>query len=354
MNSSSNRRRVLLWLPVAFSCCVLFFVGGAANRASAQEKLNFGPFENRESGKVFPNNTAPLKRRQLTLVAQVETPAIEQATPAGRAPNAAAPVTKPNPVPEFLPRLSPNEQKILRALSEEPTEVAFNDNPLEDALNYLKELHGIEIWIDKEALNTDGIATDATVTLNLTNISLRSALRLLLEPLALTYVIDAEVLKITTQKAADKTIVTRTYPVGDLFSSREEAEELVESLVCGLGLAQKGKEGPRPLAVSVPCGAIIARMSHPQHDQLRQLLRDLREAKSLSPTRPAAEFGAPRNRTPFGDAASSPTLSDEFSPGLNPDQFNKRDRGPGAQPDKQSSPVGGPATAVPATPPKKI
>jgi hypothetical protein len=161
------------------------------------------------------------------------------------------------------------------------------------------------------------------------------------------------VMKVTTQKAADKTIVTRTYPVGDLFSSREEAEELIESLVCGLGISQKGKEAPKPLAVSVSSGAIIARMSRPQNDQLLQLLRDLREAKALVPKRPAVEIGAPRSRIPSGDAASSPTLSDEFSPGLNPDEFNNRRRAPDAQPDKPSSLRGTPAPADPATP-KKI
>ena len=277
MNSSLNRRHPWLWLPVAFSCCGLLIVEGAASRVMAQES----------------------------------TP------PASVQPAA----------PEFLPRLSPNEQRILTALGE-PTEVAFNDNPLEEALNYLKDLHGISVWIDKEAMSADGIATDTQVNLNLSGISLRSALRLLLEPLALTYVIEAEVMKVTTQKAADKTIVTRTYPVGDLFSSREEAEELIESLVCGLGISQKGKEGPKPLAVSVPSGAIIARLSRPQNDQLLQLLRDLREAKALAPKRPAVEFGASRSRIPSGNAASSPTLSDEFSPGLVPDDSQKRRRAP--------------------------
>lgn len=311
MNSPSNRRHLWSWLPVEFACCGLFFVGIAASFVTAQENPTASP------------------------------PAVPT-----------QPAAPPVAVPEFLPRLSLKEDRILHALSE-PTEVAFNDNPLEEALNYLKDLHGIEIWIDKESLSADGIATDQQVNLNLSGISLRSALRLLLEPLALTYVVEDEVMKVTTQKTADKTIITRTYPVGDLFSSREEAEELIESLVCGLGISQKGKEAPKPLAVSVPSGAIIARMNRPQNDQLLQLLRDLREAKALVPKRPAVEIGAPRSRIPSGDAASSPTLSDEFSPGLNPDEFNKRRRVPDAQPDKPSSLRGVPAPADPATP-KKI
>ena len=346
MNRPSNSRHSWSWLPVAFSCCGLLFVGEAARRADAQEKPNFGPFEKRESRRIIPNDATSIRRVPLTLIGQVETPAAEQVPAAGRTPDAAAPPAKPNSAPEFLPRLSPVEQKILDALSE-TTEVAFVDSPLNEALEVLKDLHSIQIWIDKETLSAEGIATDTPVNLQLSGISLQSALRLILEPLALTYVIEDEVLKITTQKAADKTIVTRTYPVGDLFATREEAEELVESLVCGLGLSQKGKEGPRSLAVSVPSGAIIARLSRPQNDELLQLLRDLREAKLLVPKRPVAEFDAPRSRIPSGDATRRPTLSDEFSPGLVPDDSQKRRRVPEAKPDNLSSPPEVPAPPKP-------
>jgi hypothetical protein len=274
MKHPSNRRPSWLWLPVKWTCGGLLFVGISASFVMAQESPNASPPAAAVQPAVPPSVTAP----------------------------------------EFLPRLSPNEQKILSALNE-PTEVAFNDNPLEEALNYLKELHNIEIWIDKAALQADGVATDQQVSLNFTVISLRSVLRLVLEPLALTFVIEADVLKVTTQKAADKTILTRIYPVGDLFSSREEAEELVESLICGLGLGQKGKEGPRPLAVSVPSGAIIARLSRPQNDQLLQLLRDLREAKALVPNRSYELIEPLHARTRPGNSSSSPIPLDEFSPG---------------------------------------
>ncbi len=114
-----------------------------------------------------------------------------------------------------LKKDSPNEQRIRRALSD-TTEVDLIDTPLSDAITYLKELHGIEIWLDKETLSADGIATDQLVSLSFSGISLRSALRLLLEPLALTYVIEDEVMKITTLAKADEKMSTRVYPVADL------------------------------------------------------------------------------------------------------------------------------------------
>lgn len=114
-----------------------------------------------------------------------------------------------------LKRTSPNERRIQRALSE-TTEVSFTDNPLEEALNYLEDLHHIEIWVDKQALQEEGVNSDQQVTLVLSGISLRSALRLMLEPLGLTYLIEDEVLKITTQAKADEKMSTRVYPVADL------------------------------------------------------------------------------------------------------------------------------------------
>ena len=329
MNSPSNRRHAWSWLPVEFTCGGLLFVGMAASIVMAQENPTASP---------PPAPTQPA-------------------------------VSLPVAVPEFLPRLSPVEQKILLALSE-PTEVAFTDIPLEEALNYLKDLHKIEIWLYKESLASEGIATDQLVNLSISGISLRSALRLLLEPLQLTCVIEDEVLKITTQDSnsnVDKRLVTRTYPVGDLFDSREEGHELVEVIVSGLGLRPKEKDVTHreisiktptseidssksaptkeskatpdmissetrliqestsgewyttvesgTFAVSVKARAIVARQTHAVHDQIHQLLRDLREAKSLAPTRPLAEFDAPRSRIPCEDATRSPIPLDEFSPG---------------------------------------
>ena len=114
-----------------------------------------------------------------------------------------------------LKRTTPNERRIHRALSE-TTEVSFTDNPLEEALNYLEDLHHIEIWMDKQALQDEGVNSDQQVNLVLSGISLRSALRLMLEPLGLTYLIEDEVMKITTQAKADEKMSTRVYPVADL------------------------------------------------------------------------------------------------------------------------------------------
>ena len=54
------------------------------------------------------------------------------------------------------------------------------------------------------------------MTVDLKGISLRSALRLMLKELSLTYLIKDEVLLITTPEEADNQLSTKVYPVADL------------------------------------------------------------------------------------------------------------------------------------------
>ncbi|MCA9269024.1 MAG: hypothetical protein KDA41_11165, partial [Planctomycetales bacterium] len=107
------------------------------------------------------------------------------------------------------------EEKIFEAL-DQPTTLEFIEAPLSDVIDYTKDLHGIEIQIDKRALEDVGIGTDTPITRNLKGITLRSALRLLLKDLDLTYVIRDEVLLITTPEEAESQLVTKVYPVADL------------------------------------------------------------------------------------------------------------------------------------------
>lgn len=114
-----------------------------------------------------------------------------------------------------LVRYNPIEERIRKALNS-PTDVEFVETPLKDALLFLKDQHNINIWIDETKISDEGVATDQPVTLQLSGVTFRSVLKLLLEPLQLTWVIDDEVMKVTTTVAAGEKLFTRVYPVGDL------------------------------------------------------------------------------------------------------------------------------------------
>ena len=110
---------------------------------------------------------------------------------------------------------NPNEAKIIAALDDK-TELEFVDQPLSDVIDYLKERHAIEIQLDTKALTDAGLGSDTPVTRNIRGITLRSALRLMLSEMDLTYVIRDEVLMITSKTEAENMLSTKVYPVADL------------------------------------------------------------------------------------------------------------------------------------------
>lgn len=111
-------------------------------------------------------------------------------------------------------------QKRIEDALQLPTEVDFVEVPLTDAIEYLKDLHGIEIQLDRYALAEDGLRTDIPITRGFKGISLRSALRVILADFDLTYVVQDDVLLITTQERARNTRKTKVYAIGDLMLPR--------------------------------------------------------------------------------------------------------------------------------------
>ena len=113
---------------------------------------------------------------------------------------------------------SPAERAVNAAL-EQPAVVAdYFEQPLRDVLDELASRHDITIVPDKAALEADGISLeDSLVTIpKLEGIKLRSILKLILEPAELTYIIENEVLTITTLTKAEDELFIRVYPVADL------------------------------------------------------------------------------------------------------------------------------------------
>ena len=85
-------------------------------------------------------------------------------------------------------RADPRETSIRTALDEK-TELDFTDEPLSDVVHYLKQRHEIEIQLDNKALTDVGVGSDTPVTRAIKGITLRSALKLMLTDLDLTYVV---------------------------------------------------------------------------------------------------------------------------------------------------------------------
>ncbi len=114
-------------------------------------------------------------------------------------------------------KLSEREMEIQKRLKT-PVLVQFDSQPLGKVIDTLGKLAGVNVYLDQQGLAEEGVSTDTPVTLTLSQeVSLRSALNLILQPHHLSYVIKDEVLKITSEQLRAGEIYTRTYSVADLI-----------------------------------------------------------------------------------------------------------------------------------------
>lgn len=183
---------------------------------------------------------------------------------------------------EFLPPLTPQEQRIEEAL-ERPAECDFVDTPLADAVAFLAESTSIKMVIDVEALTEEGIATGTPVTRELSGLKLRSLLRLTLLPLQLTVVPRDDVLWVTTLAKEQDHFFTRTYPVSDLCRVPGSGILDFQGLMLSLEGATSGpwqnqSEGG-VMTEMVSTGSLSIRHSYKVHRQILELLRSLRAAQ---------------------------------------------------------------------------
>jgi type II secretory pathway component GspD/PulD (secretin) len=119
---------------------------------------------------------------------------------------------------EFIPNKvrSSRERDIERKLLN-PVTLNYKDAPLRDVLDSLGSMTNTNIVADKTALQEADIDSEkALLSLKVEGISLKSALNILLRQAKLTYVIQNEVLMVTTEEHAKGKLKIVTYPVADL------------------------------------------------------------------------------------------------------------------------------------------
>ncbi len=116
---------------------------------------------------------------------------------------------------------SKSEERIQSTLREPlKAPLEFEEQPLSDAMAQIADEYQIPIQFDNAALDEIAISPDTEVTLPaLRNVTLRSALNIMLKQPGLedlTYIIEEEVLLITTEERANESLKVKVYPVADL------------------------------------------------------------------------------------------------------------------------------------------
>lgn len=113
-------------------------------------------------------------------------------------------------------RRTPKEMEIEQKLRT-PVSLKFEKATLAQVFEKLSAMTGVPIYLDQRGLATEGVDSSTPVTIDLSSeISLKSALNILLAEHHLTFIIKDEVLKITSERMRSEDVYTVTYPVGDL------------------------------------------------------------------------------------------------------------------------------------------
>jgi type II secretory pathway component GspD/PulD (secretin) len=121
------------------------------------------------------------------------------------------------------------EKESLYKLSSS-VKVDFRDKPLREAIDELRLMKGIDIFIDEASIKAESVNLDQPVTLQLTNHSLQTALRLLLHNARLTYVVKEGYVMVTTPNGAKPQKIQRIYPVHDLIVPRDDTANMNDAV----------------------------------------------------------------------------------------------------------------------------
>lgn len=114
-------------------------------------------------------------------------------------------------------RLSVQEQQIKKKLPT-PVSVKYANRPLGDVLSELQSMTGVPIHVDERALSSVRVTTETPISIEVDNIAMKSLLNLMLDQLELTYVIENDVLMITSMQAKRAKVYPKTYRVTDLVT----------------------------------------------------------------------------------------------------------------------------------------
>lgn len=108
----------------------------------------------------------------------------------------------------------------------------FLDAGLDDVISFLSKAADVPMWIDKDALNEEGKSVrDMKFTLRDKQTTAASALERLLEPRGLTWIVEGEMIVVTTPRASEKRLITRVYNVGALLNIAKPGKSAMQSLV---------------------------------------------------------------------------------------------------------------------------
>ena len=190
----------------------------------------------------------------------------------------------------WLPRPSAGSPaEAIRKALDSKTTFKLDKTPLGELPEIIEAQHKIEVQIDRRSLDGVSATEGDKLSHDVEDISLRSALRLILTELKLTHVIRHESLIITSQEYASETPPVRLYPASDMLPAAGESDDatydrLIE-IITGACQPQSWEEsgGAGTIMAYSPCGVLVVSQTRAAHEELEKLLAKLRKVVLSDP-----------------------------------------------------------------------
>ena len=210
--------------------------------------------------------------------------------------------------------LSAEELKMERILSQEVS-LSFDNSSLREVFVQLGREAGLNIFVDTAGLKAEGLTPDTKVSIDVSAVPLKSALQQMLEPLRLTYAVKDDVLKISSLEPPElEALLTVNYPVSDLVMlpadpARKIPEEppainadfvrLMDHSTPTIDPLSWENRGGRGSMMSYRTTlSLVIRQTEAVHDQISDLLGQLRRPGQLAVRLKVALLTTPEDKLP--------------------------------------------------------
>ena len=217
---------------------------------------------------------------------------------------------------------SADAEHAIRTALERTMSFEFTDTPLKDVAAAFERSVGVPIARDTTVLAAAGITPDTPISFSESNISARMALDSMLAAHDLSWIVQRDLLIITTADVAKSYVVIRVYPVADLvFIESADAydadfDSLIEVITSTLVAASwDSNGGAGSLAPFVPSGALVVSQTREVHEKIESLLTRLREVRDVQGLRTALKIVGSKAEPGYGGAFSvGETMAEENVP----------------------------------------
>ena len=174
------------------------------------------------------------------------------------------------------------DRAVLAQLDRKVPELSFGGAPLEEVIDFLRDVSDANIVVNWDALEAGGVPRDAPVSLRVRNVTVAHALELILSAagghrVPLAYTIDRNVIRISTGEDLDRIVDVRAYDVRDVVPAEMPMADLAKLIQDAVDPDSWREAGGSVGAVHTSKHKLIVTQTPMNHRQIRSVLQMLRE-----------------------------------------------------------------------------